>query len=116
MTTDIDLQSLLDSMTEGHSESLMAFLEAGGDANTVDPRWNCTIIYHAIFGGNLQSVEALITAGADINHPAEDPASDILAATPTALAMQCRLMMDHDKYEPIVKLLEENGGIEQPQL
>lgn len=113
MTKNTNLQALLDSMTEGHSDTLLSFLETGGDANTFDPRWNCTIIYHAIFGGNLQSVEALVAAGADVNYPAQDPASDILAATPTALAMQCRLMMDHEKYAPIVKLLEDNGGIEQ---
>lgn len=116
MTENSDLQSLLETMTDGHSDSLLAFLDDGGDANTLDPRWNCTIIFHAVFGGNLQSVEALVNAGADVNHPAKDPASDILAATPTALAVQCRMMMDHDKYDPIVKLLEGHGGIEQAQL
>jgi hypothetical protein len=115
MKEDFDLQALLDKMTEGHSDDLLAFLEAGGDANTLDPRWNCTIIFHAVFGGNLQSVKALVEAGANVNHPAADPAADILAATPTALAAQCRLMMDHNKYDPIVKLLEEHGGIEQAQ-
>jgi hypothetical protein len=115
MKEDFDLQALLATMTEGHSDALLSFLAAGGDADTLDPRWNCTIIFHAVFGGNLQSVEALIKAGANVNHPAQDPASDILAATPTALAVQCRLMMDHGKYDPIVKLLEERGGIEQAQ-
>ncbi|MFT7492153.1 MAG: hypothetical protein ACI80S_001752 [Pseudohongiellaceae bacterium] len=116
MTENFDLQALLDTMIEGHSNDLLSFLEADGDANTLDPRWNCSILFHAIFGGNLESVGALVKAGANVNHPAKDPASDILAATPTALAVQCRTMMDHDKYDPIVKLLEEHGGIEQPQL
>lgn len=115
MTEDFDLQSLLETMTEGHSDALLSFLDAGGDANTLDPRWNCSIIFHAVFGGNLQSVEALVKAGADVNHPAKEPATHILAVSPTALAMQCRLMMDHDTYDPIVKLLENNGGLEQPQ-
>jgi hypothetical protein len=115
MTEDFDLQSLLETMTEGHSEALLSFLDTGGDANTLDPRWNCSIIYHAVFGGNLQSVEALIKAGADVNYLAKDPATHILAVTPTALAVQCRMMMDHGKYDPIAKLLEEHGGLEHPQ-
>lgn len=115
MTENFDLQALLETMIEGHSDALLSFLDNGGDANTLDPRWNCSIIFHAVFGGNIKAVEALVKAGANVNHPAKDPASDILAATPTALAVQCRMMMDHDKYDPIVKLLEEHGGIEQAQ-
>ncbi len=115
MKDDFNLQTLLETMIEGHSDDLLSFLDAGGDANTLDPRWNCTIIFHAVFGGNLQSVEALVNAGANVNHPAKDPAADILAATPTALAVQCRFMINHHKFDPIVKLLEEHGGIEQAQ-
>ena len=116
MTDNFDLQALLEITIEGQSDALLSFLDAGGDANTLDPRWNCSIIFHAVFGGSLRAVEALVNAGADVNHPAKDPASDILAATPTALAVQCRMMMDHHKYDTIVRLLQEHGGIEQTQL
>ena len=115
MTENFDLQALLETMIEGHSDDLLSFLDTGGDANTLDPRWNCSIIFHAVFGGNIKAVEALVKAGANVNHPAKDPASDILAATPTALAVQCRMMIDYDKYDSIVKLLEDHGGIEQAQ-
>lgn len=116
MTETNDLAYLLETLLEGNSDTLLPFLNSGGDANTIDPKWNCTLIFHAVFGGSIQNVEMLVNAGANINQAAKDPASDILAATPTALAVQCRLMMDHHKYDPIVKLLEDNGGIEQAQL
>ncbi len=109
----MELQELLQDIVDGNSTNLISFLENNGDANTVDPRWNCSMIFHAVFSGNFESVKRLVEAGADVNHQAQDPGSDILAATPLALALQCRLMMDHDKYDPIVQYLQENGANEQ---
>lgn len=110
------LQELLQDILDGSNQALNLFLSNGGDPNTLDPRWNCTIVFHAIFSGNFDSVKLLVDAGADVNRQAMDPGADILAITPLALAMQCRLMMDNDKYSPIVSYLEENGAEQEPQM
>ncbi len=59
------IRARLKTMIEGHSDALLSFLDTGGDANTLDPRWNCSLIFYAVFVGNIQAVAALVKEGAN---------------------------------------------------
>jgi hypothetical protein len=67
-------------------------------------------LYHAVLGGRIEHVEAMLARGADPNFRAADPACDILAPTPLDLAKQARFLMDWDRYHRIARLLEAHGA------
>jgi len=89
--------------------ALHGLIEAGADVERRD-NWDCTPLFYAVLEGNLESLEALIRAGADVNAIAGEPGCTMLASTPMNLALQCRNLVDWAKYDPIVKCLEEAGA------
>ncbi len=103
-------RTLIEDIVEGKNDSLLSYLQSGGDANLMDEEWNCPIIFHAVLGGNLIAVEKLIDSGANVNQIADEPGCDILAETVLLLAMQCRHLQDFNKFNPIVQLLEQHGA------
>lgn len=105
--------AIFEDIAEGKTDSLSSYLKSGGDSNLMDSEWNCPIIFHAVLVGNLSAVQKLIESGANVNFIAQEPASDILAETVLSLAMQCRHLMDFEKYDPIVQLLQKHGAIDE---
>jgi len=69
-----------------------------------------TALYQAILRGDASLVRLMLEHGADPNFVADEPAATIYTEKPLDLAQQARLLMDWDKYDPIVKLLEEFGA------
>jgi ankyrin repeat protein len=89
--------------------ALRGLIAAGADVEARDD-WDCTPLFHAVIAGNLESLDVLIQAGANVNAVAGEPGCTILASPPLNLAMQCRYLMDRVKYDPIVKRLEAAGA------
>jgi hypothetical protein len=52
----------------------------------------------------------MLEHGADPNLQADEPAATIYTERPLDLALQARFLMNWDKYDPIVKLLERFGA------
>ena len=89
--------------------ALRGLVAAGADVEARDD-WDCTPIFYVILEGNLESLEVLIGAGADVNVVAGEPGCTILASPPLNLALQLRNLMDWSKYDPIVQRLELAGA------
>jgi hypothetical protein len=89
--------------------NLRRLVAAGGDIEARDD-WDCTPLFHAVLAGNLESVQILIEAGADLNATAGEPGCTILASRPLTLAMELEYLMDHVRYGPIVKRLRAAGA------
>lgn len=106
----MSILDLIENITEGRNELLISYLQSGGNANTIDEKLNCPIIFYAVLAGNIKSVEALIQAGANVNQSALEPGCSILAETALSLAMQCSHLQGYEKFNPIVKLLEQHGA------
>lgn len=68
------------------------------------------VLFLAILRGHNGMVKLLLEHGADVNYRADEPVASIYAAKPLDLARQSRRLMDWEKYDPIVKLLEEFGA------
>lgn len=90
-------------------EALRRLIASGADIEACD-EWDCTPLFYAILEGNLDALEVLIQAGANVNAVAGEPGRTILASPPLNLAMQCAHLMDCEKYTPIVKRLEAAGA------
>src|SRR5687768_2889725 len=69
--------------------ALRRLIEAGADIEQRDDL-DCTPLFYAVLQGNLESLEVLIQAGANVNAVAGEPGCDILASPPLNLALQCR--------------------------
>jgi len=67
-------------------------------------------LHGAILRGNITIIRLLLEHGANPNLIADEPAASVLTANPLELAMQARHLMDFEKYDPVVKLLEEFGA------
>jgi hypothetical protein len=67
-------------------------------------------------------VQLMLEHGANPNYRADEPVASIYSAKPLDLARQARMLMDWEKYDAIVKLLEkfgatyENGQIDSNDL
>ena len=101
--------------------SLKELLVSGGNSNEIynDKSYEhdvgITPIYLAVLSGNVEILKLLIEHGANVNYaiPDEYVSQDVYAENPLSLALQARFLMSKEKYGPIVKLLEENGAIDE---
>ena len=71
------------------------------------------VLFLAILKGNCTMVRLLLDHGADPNYRAEEPVASTYTAKPLNLARQSRMLFDWEKYDAIVKLLEEFGATDE---
>ena len=80
----------------------------------IDLNYRCdqgsSALFGAILGGNLIIIGLMLEHGADPNLVATEPAASIYTSKPLDLACQARFLMDWNKYDPVVKLLEAFGA------
>jgi len=85
--------------------------------NDIDLNRRCdqgaSVLFGAVLLGNANLVRLLLEHGADPNLCAHEPAATIYTEKPLNLARQARFLWDWDKYQPIVKLIEEFGGTDE---
>ena len=83
---------------------------SGSDINTPCDN-GATVLFLAVLKANIEVIRTLLELGADPNFQAAEPALSVYADTPLELALQARVVMDWEKYNPIVQLLIDNGAI-----
>jgi ankyrin repeat protein len=93
-------------------------------ANGIDLNVPCAeldgapVLFFAILKGNYSMVQLMLEHGANPNYRADEAVASIYTEKPLDLARQARMLMDWEKYQAIVKLLEsfgatyENGQVE----
>lgn len=69
-----------------------------------------SVLFVAILIANVEVIRTLLELGADPNFQAVEPALSVYADTPLDVAMQARLVMDWEKYNPIVQILIDYGA------
>src|ERR1044072_6503854 len=67
-------------------------------------------VYPAILNADVTLIRMMLEHGADPNFVADEPAASIYTEKPLELAKQARFLMNRDKFDPVVKLLEEFGA------
>jgi hypothetical protein len=84
-------------------------IEAGIDLNArIDV--GASLLFGAILYGDEEIIRIMLEHGADPNFFADEPAATIYTEKPLDLALQARFLLDWDRYDPIVKLLESFGA------
>ncbi|HEX7774848.1 MAG TPA: hypothetical protein VF435_20650 [Pyrinomonadaceae bacterium] len=68
------------------------------------------VLFFAILKGNYSMVQLMLENGANPNYRANEAVASIYTEKPLDLARQARMLMDWEKYHPIVKLLESLGA------
>ena len=69
------------------------------------------VLYFAVARGNLEIIRLLLENGADVNFaPDEEFAATAYGETALDIAQQMRVLMNWDKYQPVVKLLLKFGA------
>lgn len=106
--TDLNEQ-LYDLITSNQFERAIQLVRSGLDLNTTNSQ-GVTGLYPAILSGNLSLVQVMLDYGANPIFVLDEPAATVYAETPLELAQQARFLMDWDKYDPIVKLLEARAA------
>ena len=97
------------AVAESNRDQLESLIENGIDLNArVDQ--GASVLFGAILQGDEIIVRIMLEHGADPNLLADEPAATIYTEKPLNLARQARFLMDWDKYDPIVKLLEAFGA------
>lgn len=104
-------EELLTAMAEGNTEKAVRLIRSGLDLN-VPCDQGAPVLYRAILMGDISLIRLLLEHGADPNFVVDEPAATIYASKPLELAMGARFLLDQDKYNPVVKLLEEFGASE----
>ena len=115
------IESVFEKIDDSKYSELLEYLENGGDPNLVNKSHSDdyengeTLIFHAVIGAQLKVLELLINKGADVNYQISDNyfSHDCLAENPLSLALQCRFLMDYEKYDPVVKILEKSGAVDE---
>lgn len=105
----MNLQQLITAIADDQLDDAIQIIQSGVDLNTKNDQ-GVPALYFAILDGNPSMVQLLIGAGADPNFVATEPAATIYHEKPLLLAMAARNLMDWDKYQPVVKLLETFGA------
>ena len=108
-------REILELVQSENIEELRRYLASGGDANHIDIEWNCSLIFHAVLVGNLDAVEGLVKAGANVNFKAGEPGENILAETVLSLAMQLRHLKGFESFDPVAKYLIRTDTLESMQ-
>lgn len=70
-----------------------------------------SVLFSAILIANVEVIRTLLELGADPNFRAVEPALTVYADTPLDVALQARVVMDWEKYNPIVHVLIDYGAI-----
>jgi ankyrin repeat protein len=84
-------------------------IEAGIDLNArIDV--GASLLFGAILYGDEEIIRMMLEHGADPNFFADEPAATIYTEKRLDLALQARFLLDWDRYDPIVKLLESFGA------
>ncbi len=102
-------EQLLTAIAESNLAEAKRLIQGGIDLN-VPCDQGAPALYAGILSGDVALVRLLLDHGADLNFLASEPAASIYTEKPLELAMQARFLMDWDKYQPIVRLLEEFGA------
>ncbi len=104
-------EQLLTAIAEGNLDKAKRLVASGLDINAPCAE-GASALYPAILSGDMSLVRMMLEHNADPNFLADEPAATIYTEKPIDLAMQARFLMDWDRYNPIVKLLEEFGATE----
>jgi len=100
---------LVKAVVNGDRDAVRRIVEAGIDLNArVDQ--GASLLFGAILYGDEEIVRIMLEHGADPNFVAEEPAATLYTEKPLDLAYQTRFLLDWDRYDPIVKLLESFGA------
>ncbi len=91
--------AFMQAATEGNASQIRAALETGMPANQIDENQNSALIL-ASYNGQVEAMQALLTAHADINQPCSQGI--------TALMMACGPAPDG--FPDAVRLLIKNGA------
>jgi len=102
-------ERLVKAVAEKNTAEVQRLIENGIDLNVrVDQ--GASVLFGAILEGDETLIRLMLEHGADPNLVADEPAATIYTEKPLNLARQARFLMDWDKYDPIVKLLEAFGA------
>ncbi len=102
-------ERLVRAVAEKNGAEVRRLIENGIDLNVrVDQ--GASILFGAILIGDENVIRLMLEHGADPNQIAHEPAATIYTDKPLNLARQARFLIDWDKYDPIVKLLELFGA------
>lgn len=102
-------ERLMAAVAEKNTGDVQRLLENGIDLNVrVDQ--GASVLFGAILQGDELLIRLMLEHGADPNLIAHEPGATIYAEKPLNLARQARFLLDWDKYDPIVKLLEAFGA------
>jgi ankyrin repeat protein len=102
-------EQLMAAVAAGKLDEARPLIQTGLDLNSRCDQ-GASVLYGAILHGNVSIVRLMLEYGADSNLIADEPAASIYTEKPHELATQCRFLMDWNKYDPIVKLLEQFGA------
>ena len=102
-------ERLLTAIAESDFVEARRIIQSGIDLN-VPYDQGASFLFPAILAGDLDIVRTMLEYGADPNFPAKEPGVSIYTDRPFELAMQARFLMDWERYDPIVKLLEKHGA------
>ena len=102
-------EELLAAIAEKKVEKAMRLIRSGLDLN-VPCDQGASALYPAILSGDVSLVRLMLERGSDPSQVVDEPAATIYTEKPLDLAKQARFLMGWDKYDPIVKLLEEFGA------
>jgi hypothetical protein len=102
-------EQLMTAIVGDNVAEVQLLIRSGLDLNTRCDQ-GASALYGAILHGNISIIKLMLRHGADPNLIADEPAASIYTEKPLELAMQARFLMGWDKYNPIVKLLEQYGA------
>lgn len=70
-------------------------LKAGEDPNEIEEKYGYSPLMFAVAGGNVQTVQVLVSAGADVNHQANDGITALIDASARGNSEIVRILLDH---------------------
>jgi ankyrin repeat protein len=105
-------EEIFTAIAANQVEEAASLIRSGLDLNIASAQ-GVPALYPAILSGDASLVRLMLERGANPNFVADEPTATIYAEKPIELALQARLLMDWDRYDQIVKLLEEFGATER---
>jgi ankyrin repeat protein len=97
------------AVVEDNVQDVQRLIENGIELNSRCDQ-GASALFGAILHGNLSIIRLMLGHGADPNLLADEPAATIYCEKPLDLARQASFLMDWEKYDSIVKLLESFGA------
>lgn len=102
-------EELLEAIVDGQVEKAKRLILTDMDLN-VPCDQGASVLFPAILSGDASLVRLMLERGADPNFVAGEPSATIYAEKPLELARQARFLIDRNKFQPIVELLEQFGA------